>query len=67
MECRCNDVDELYGGEAEAYAAEHLRRDDLDSERFEERYSCPDTGRRWILDWPERTEREPGSARLRLA
>ena len=67
MACRCNDVDELYGPEAEGYAREHLVGDEVSTDRFEERLSCPDTGRRWILEWPERTEREPGQARLRLA
>lgn len=67
MQCRCNDVTELYGQEAEAYAAEHLRADGVRSERFEERYTCPDTGKRWLLDWPDRTEQEPGQARLRVA
>ena len=65
--CRCDAVSELYGEEAEDYAAAHLHREDLDSERFEERYSCPDTGRTWILEWPEKTERDPGQARLRAA
>ena len=27
MECRCTHVDVLYDGEAEEYAAEHLRSD----------------------------------------
>lgn len=40
MECRCDTVDELYGAEAEAYAAEHLR-----SAAGE--LVCPDTGARW--------------------
>jgi hypothetical protein len=56
---------ELYGREAEDYASSHLARDEIRSEQFEELYTCPDTGRRWLLDWPERTEREPGQARLR--
>ncbi len=67
MECRCTTVTELYGREAEQYAAGHLTRDETRSEAFEELYACPDTGRQWLLDWPERTEREPGQARLRGA
>ena len=65
MECRCDTVGELYGNEAEAYASEHLRRDETNTAAFEERFSCPDTGKRWLLDYPDRTEREPGQARLR--
>jgi len=64
MSCRCNDVTELYGDEAETYAREHLVTDEVRTEAFEELLSCPDTGRQWRLDYPERTEREPGSARL---
>jgi hypothetical protein len=64
MACRCDTVTELYGQEAEDYAGEHLRSDGSVGGRFEEQYSCPDTGRRWKLDYPERTEREPGPARL---
>jgi hypothetical protein len=56
---------EMHGAEAEEYAAQHLVRDETHDEQFEELYSCPDTGKRWILDWPEATEREPGQARLR--
>ena len=67
MSCRCDTVTELYGGEAEQYAVEHLHRDSIDSDAFEERLSCPDTGRRWVLEWPERTERVTGPARLRAA
>jgi hypothetical protein len=67
MACRCTEVTELYGAEAETYAREHLRMDEVNSDAFEERLTCPDTGSRWVLDYPERTEREPGQARLRRA
>jgi hypothetical protein len=55
----------MFGDEAEAYAGEHLVRGDADTERMVERFSCPDTGRRWELDYPEHDDREPGQARLR--
>lgn len=64
MSCRCNDVTELYGDEAERYAREHLRTDEVRGDTFEELLACPDTGAQWRLDFPERTEREPGQARL---
>jgi hypothetical protein len=67
MACRCNDVTELYGDDAERYAREHLHTDEVRTEAFEELLSCPDTGARWRLDYPERTEREPGAARLARA
>jgi len=65
MTCRCNDVTELYGNEAEDYAGEHLRRAETRTEALQEGYTCADTGADWLLDYPERTEREPGQARLR--
>jgi hypothetical protein len=64
VSCRCNDVAELYGDEAETYARDHLVADAVRTDAFEEDLSCPDTGSRWRLDYPERTEREPGQARL---
>jgi hypothetical protein len=66
MECRCAAMNESFGNEAETYAAEHLLRGEASTESFEERYTCPDTGRAFVLDWPERNEREPGPARLRI-
>jgi hypothetical protein len=62
--CRCDTVTELYGAEAESYAREHLQMDEVRSDAFEEDLNCPDTGTRWRLDYPERTPREPGQARL---
>ena len=67
MTCRCNEVTELYGDEAETYAREHLHMQEVRSDAFEERLTCPDTGADWLLDYPERTEREPGQARLARA
>ena len=59
-------MNESFGSEAETYAAEHLVRGDADSAAMAERYTCPDTGREFVLDWPERTQSGPGQARLRL-
>ena len=59
-------MNESFGSEAETYAAEHLVRGEADTASVEERYSCPDTGRQFILDWPERTQSGAGQARLRL-
>lgn len=66
MACRCTEVTELYGDEADV-RRDHLRTDEVRSDAFEERLSCPDTGAAWILDYPERIEREPVQARLRRA
>jgi len=65
MPCPCNELREAYGTEAENYARDHLRTDEVRTEAFEEDLSCPDTGARFTLDFPERTQREPGQARLR--
>ena len=67
MECRCQTMNEAFGTDAEVYAGEHLVRGEADDDAMVEQYSCPDTGRRFLLDWPERTEADPGQARLRLA
>lgn len=45
MGCRCNEVTELYGEEAAAYADEHLHAGGVVDELV-----CPDTGMRWRLD-----------------
>ncbi len=65
VECRCTTVTELYGSEAEEYAAQHLRSDGTRADRLEEDFLCPDTGRRWLLDYPDQTTEDPGQARLR--
>ena len=63
--CRCPELTELYGNDAESYARDHLRTDEVRSDAFEELLSCADTGTLWLLDYPEHTDREPGQARLR--
>jgi hypothetical protein len=65
VECRCNELTESYGAEAEQYARDHLHSDAVRTEAFEEDFSCLDTGTRFTLDYPERTQSEPGQARLR--
>ncbi len=65
--CRCPSLTALYSREAEEYAAGHLVRDETRTDQLEELYSCPDTGRRWLLDYPDSTERDPGQARLQTA
>ena len=57
MECRCPHVAELYGSEAEDYVAGHLVSEPDDEAAF----VCPDTGKRWILDYAD-----DGQARLRV-
>ena len=59
-------MNESYGSEAETYAAEHLVRGAVNGDAMDERYTCPDTGRAFVLDWPERTQSDTGQARLRV-
>ena len=65
MACRCEHANELYGSDAELYVSEHLQREAEGGSALEERYVCPDTGKRWVFDFPDRTETDPGQARLR--
>jgi hypothetical protein len=65
MECPCKEITEAFGTEAERYARGQLVSDEVRTDALEEDLSCPDTGARFTLDFPERTEREPGQARLR--
>ena len=58
-------MNELQGRDAEEYADSHLHEEETAPDRTEQRYSCPDTGKEWLLDFPERSERELGQARLR--
>ena len=58
MECSCPQLTELFGAEAEDYVAGHLASEPGDEGAF----VCPDTGRRWTLDYPA-----DGQARLRSA
>jgi hypothetical protein len=54
MDCRCDTTTELYGQEAAAYLADHVRR------APDGTYSCPDTGKRWRVD----EETDPQQPRL---
>jgi hypothetical protein len=47
---------DFHGADAEEYATAHLIAD----ERRAGTFSCPDTGKQWVLEWPE-----PEQARLR--
>ena len=66
VECRCTRMTELYGNDASQYAAGHLVRERTDDDELVAHYSCPDTGRRWQLDFPPDVPGgDPGDARLR--
>jgi len=59
VECRCTDLTEFFGREAEEYAAGHLEAESGDPARL---FVCADTGRRWELAYDE-----DGQARLTQA
>ena len=66
VECLCTQATELYGNEADRYAAGHLVRDRTIDDELRATYSCPDTGRRWELDFPpDVPDGDAGDARLR--
>jgi len=65
MTCVCRSVFELEGSAADRYAREHLERLDLDLVTWTVRYSCPDTGRRWVRDFPHGELQAGGPPRLR--
>ena len=68
MECRCDNATEFYGEEASAYASAHLVRDATIEDELRAAYTCPDTGRRWEMDFPpDEAGGDPGDARLRQA
>ena len=66
MDCRCTEATEFYGNEASSYASGHLVRDETIEDELRVTYTCPDTGRRWEMDFPpDEPEGDPGDARLR--
>jgi hypothetical protein len=63
--CRCQDIQELSGNEAKAYAVEHLERIGTQASGWEILYRCPDTGQLWLEDYPRSEEHGGGPMRLR--
>ena len=65
MNCRCDKIKELDGVEAEIYAQNHLRKIRVDGELWQIEYECPDTGARWLMDFPHSEYHGGGPPRLR--
>jgi len=63
--CVCTTAVELTGDAAEAYVREHLERLELDPEDWSVRFRCPETGRRWVRDFPTGRPHSGGPPRLR--
>jgi hypothetical protein len=65
MICRCVSIDSLEGEEAEKYSREHLVKVRTDANTWETFYVCPETGKRWIKDYPRSELHGGGPPRLR--
>lgn len=65
MKCSCDGIQQLEGNEAEAYANEHLRQVSVDNKTWEVVFECPETGKQWLMDYPESEQHGGGPSRLR--
>lgn len=65
MKCRCETLTQLQGAEAISYAKEHLQEVRIDPVAWQTEYVCPDTGKRWLLDYPHSEAHGGGPPRLR--
>jgi hypothetical protein len=64
MNCRCAEINELDGAEAEIYAQNHLKKIRVDGELWQIEYECPDTDARWLMDFPQSEYHGGGPPRL---
>jgi hypothetical protein len=48
--CRCNEISELVGPEADIYAMSHLEKIGTSDAGWTAEYICPVTLQKWILD-----------------
>ena len=51
MECRCNELTELIGKDAQDYINEHLRLVPFPEKTTNDFYNCPLTGITWYTDF----------------
>jgi hypothetical protein len=65
MKCRCATLTELRDNEAESYADEHLRKVRVYPDGWHIEYVCPDTGKRWLMDFIQSGLQGGGFPRLR--
>jgi hypothetical protein len=65
MNCECARIEALEGAAASDYAESHLKVVKIDSVAWTTEYVCPDTGTRWLLDYPDSELHGGGSPRLR--
>ena len=65
MNCRCEDITELWDDEARNYADSHLEEVEIRASGWEVLYRCPVTARLWLEDYPRGSEHGGGPMRLR--
>jgi hypothetical protein len=65
MKCRCNELVELLGVEAEQYAHSHLIKIRANGESWSIAYQCPETQIEWVMDFPYGEAHGGGPPRLR--
>ena len=65
MKCSCDELEELTGNEASDYANKHLTDVRNDPVNWITEYECPQTGVRYVLDYPHAPYHGGGPPRLR--
>lgn len=65
MKCRCEELSEIVGVEAEEYAHKHLIKLRTDGVLWTIEYQCPETGVHWVMDFPYGEAQGGGPPRLR--
>lgn len=65
MKCRCGTILELRGASAKSYANDHLEEISVDALNRVTNLSCPETGERFTLEFPQAEYHGGGSPLLR--
>ncbi|MBV6396582.1 MAG: hypothetical protein HFACDABA_02182 [Anaerolineales bacterium] len=63
--CRCAEIEELNGREAQDYAKRHLRKVRVDGQTWEIEFECVNTSIKFIMDFPQSEAHGGGPPRLR--
>jgi len=64
MICKCKEIFELNGREAEEYAHMHLKKLRVDGQTWQIEYICPETTLKFIMDFPQSEAQGGGPPRL---
>lgn len=65
MVCECAALSGLTGDGAKQYASEHLVQEAVNEAEWTIEYRCPESGRLWVLDYPDAEYHGGGSPQLR--